>query len=99
MIITIRRQVIKACPFKDEMDAGELVITIPGEAPELHHLGKQVSDLCAHPISHEDFTREVCDLLPEGSTVTTTWRTGPWDVEVCEGNGAVLRDPVDRAGA
>lgn len=98
MITTISRQVIKRCPFKDEMDAGELVITIGGDAPELHKLGREVDGLCVEPVSHEDFTRAVLALLPEGSAVTTRWHTGPWSVEVNE-DGAVLRDPVDRAGA
>jgi len=98
MSVTICRQVIKACPFKDEMDAGELVITIAGDAPELHKLGREVDGLCTGPVSHEDFTRAVLALLPGGSAVTTRWHTGPWSVEVSEG-GAVLRDPVDGAGA
>jgi len=98
MSVTIRRQVIKRCPFKDEMDAGELVITICGDAPELHKLGREIDGLCGSPVSHEDFTRGVLALVPEGSAVTTRWHTGPWFVEVSEGN-AVLHDPVDRAGA
>lgn len=97
-MITIRRHVQKPCPFKDETDAGELAITIYGDAPELHELGRNVDLLCSDPISHEDFTRAILLLLPEGAAVTTHWHTGPWTVEVSEG-GAVLRDPVRAAGA
>lgn len=88
MITVIRRPVVKRCPFKDEVDAGELVITLAGRAPELHELGERIDRLAAHPVSHEDFTREVCALLPEGARVVTTWHTGPWAVEVTEGAGA-----------
>jgi hypothetical protein len=79
---TLRRQVIKQCPYKDETDVGELVIVIPDEAPELHNLAAAVDAITADPISHEAFTAEVADMLPPGSTVTTTWQTGPWSVEV-----------------
>jgi hypothetical protein len=82
MITTLRRQVVKQCPFKDETDAGELVITIDGDAPELHGLGEAVDAYTADPISHEDFTRSVAMLLPAGSEAVTTWTTGPWSVEV-----------------
>jgi hypothetical protein len=82
MITTLRRQVVKRCPYKDETDRGELVITIPGDAPELHALGEAVDGLTAEPISHEDFTRRIAALLPAGSEAVTTWVTGPWSVEV-----------------
>lgn len=85
MITTIRRPVIKRCPYKDETDAGELVITIPGEAPELHALGEAIDKIAAEPVSHEEFTLAVAGLLPDGCTVTTMWHTGPWSVEVTEG--------------
>jgi hypothetical protein len=84
-VITVRRAVAKRCPFRDETDTGELVITVPGDAPELHQLAGQVDALCAEqPVSHEDFTRAVAALLPAGATVATSWRTGPWTVEVTE---------------
>ncbi len=81
MITVIRRPVIKTCPYKDETDAGELVIAFPGPAPELHDLAAQVDALCAKPVSHEDFTASAAALVP-GAQVTTTWNTGPWSVEV-----------------
>lgn len=81
MITTIRRPVIKRCPFVGETDAGELVITFPGEAPELHNLAGQVDALCAEPISHEEFTASVAAMVPDAHVVTT-WSTGPWSVEV-----------------
>ena len=98
MITTLKRQVIKRCPFKNEMDAGELTIAIDGPAPELHALGGQVDEIAAKPVSHEDFTVAVAELVP-GCAVLTTWRTGPWSVEVREGNDDLLREPVERQGA
>jgi hypothetical protein len=92
-MITIRRAVFKQCPFKDETDAGELVITLPGDAPELHELGRSVDLLCSSPVSHEDFTRAVLLLLPDDASVTTRWQTGAWTIEVSEGS-AVLRESV-----
>ena len=87
-MITVRRPVIKRCPFKPETDAGELIITFPEDAPELHNLAEQVDKLCAEPITHEDFTRAVADMLYGEALVTTTWNTGPWSVEVREGGPA-----------
>jgi len=84
MITVLRRPVVKQCPFKDETDLGELVITIPGDAPELHALAAAVDVAAAGRVSHEDFTRRVAELLPAGSEVVTMWRTGPWSVEVQE---------------
>jgi hypothetical protein len=83
-MITLRRPVIKRCPYKDEADAGELVIVLPGDAPELHALGDDIDALSGKAITHEEFTRAVLALLPEGARVTTTWHTGSWAVEVCE---------------
>lgn len=83
-MITISRPVIKHCPFKDETDAGELMITFPGEAPELHNLAVQIDALCAEPVTHEDFTLAVLAMLGEGVQVITHWHTGPWSVEVSE---------------
>jgi hypothetical protein len=82
MITVIRRPVIKQCPYKHETDAGELTVTIPGPAPELHELAASVDAITAGAVSHEDFTAAVAALLPPGSQVVTTWRTGPWSVEV-----------------
>jgi hypothetical protein len=89
MITTLRRPVIKRCPYKDETDAGELVIVISGElgeeVPELHALAQLIDTAAAEPVSHENFTQLVCEMLPPGSVVTTRWHTGPWDVECREG--------------
>jgi len=80
----IRRPVIKHCPFRDETDAGGLVITFSGPAPELHELGVWVDTLAAGPISHEEFTAGIAELVP-GAQVVTTWHTGPWTVECSDG--------------
>ncbi len=95
-MITVRRPVIKRCPFKDETDAGELIITFQEDAPELHNLSEQIDKLCAEPVTHEDFTRGVLDMLGGEAAVVTRWHTGPWDVEVREGD--LLREPVERPG-
>jgi hypothetical protein len=96
-MITIRRPVLKRCPFADETDAGELVIVFPEDAPELHNLGEQIDILCREPATHEEFTLAVLDLLGGVGLVRTTWHTGPWSVEVTE--GALPGEPVEPAGA
>jgi hypothetical protein len=97
-MITIRRPVIKHCPFKDETDTGQLVIELPGDAPELHHLASQIDRLCTEPITHEDFTRAVAALFGSDARVITRWHTGPWSVEVQAGDD--LPDPtLHTAGA
>jgi hypothetical protein len=81
MATTITRPVIKRCPHRDETDAGQLTITFPGHAPELHDLAAKVDALCELPITHEAFTDHIRALVP-GAHVETTWHTGPWSVEV-----------------
>jgi hypothetical protein len=97
-MITVRRPVVKRCPYKDEADAGELTITFPKNAPELHRLAAWVDSLCGDPITHEEFTRTVADHLGTDVLVITTWHTGPWSVEVREGDD-LLREPEYRACA
>jgi hypothetical protein len=86
MVTTLRRPVIKQCPHRDETDAGTLTVVIDGPAPELHEFAAGIDALCGKPVSHEDFTIGVCDLLDAAgiynAAVTTTWHTGPWDVQV-----------------
>lgn len=84
MITTITRRVVKRCPFVDETDIGELTVEIPGDAPELHDLGRQVDQFGNAKVSHEDYTRQIATLVP-GAVVTTRWETGPWTVECREG--------------
>jgi hypothetical protein len=91
-MITITRPVVKACPYRDELDFGTLAITFPYDASELHALSRQVDEVAGEPITHEEYTRRVLSLLPEGSSVVTTWGTGLWKVEVRE--GALLRHDV-----
>lgn len=85
-MITITMPVIKLCPCKDEIDAGELAITRPDDSPELHNLAWDVYKLCAEPVTHEDFTRRVLALVPRPALVVTRWQTGPWSVECREGD-------------
>ena len=97
-MIVVSMPVTKRCPFRDETDIGHLTVTAPGDSPELHSLAEQIRELATRePVSHEDYTRAVAWLLPAGTKVVTTWQTGPWDVEVTE--YAVLREPIDSAGA
>lgn len=97
MITVISRTVVKRCPFRDETDIGELVITLDGPAPELHELAGHMDRLTSTPVSHEDFTTAVTRLLPPGAEVVTRWRTGPWQVEVRDARD-LLRDPIRPAG-
>jgi hypothetical protein len=105
-MITITMPVAKRCPYAAELDAGELTITLPGDAPELHDLARQVGALGRDGtagVSHEEFNRQVLDLLAlvygmPGALVVTRWRTGPWDVEVRDGDD-LLRQSVEPASA
>jgi len=81
--VTLRRSVIKLCPFVNEVDRGELTLTVPDTAPELHALAESVCGFSDVRISHEDYTRQLHRMLPVGSTVVTRWKTADWDVEVC----------------
>ena len=100
MKVTLRMQVIKTCPYRDETDVGELIVTVPGEAPELHQLADAVKTIAGRDggVSHERFTAEVAALLPPGATASTTWRTGPWDVEATE-DDCGKPPPIAAAGA
>ena len=88
--VTLRRTVIKQCPYRVETDTGELVIVLDGDAPELHDLAIKADALCAEPITHEQFTERLAAILPAGARITTNWTTGPWDVQV-EATGAIPR--------
>jgi hypothetical protein len=82
MMTIVRRSISKTCPYKNELDEGELEITFYGdEAPELHDLAARIDELCVTPISHERFTAAVISLVPEAE-VSTSWKTGPWLVTV-----------------
>lgn len=88
-MIIIRMPVAKRCPYAAELDAGELAITLPDNAPELHDLERQVGALGRDGIagiSHEEFNRQVLALLPRPALVVTRWRTGSWDVECRDGD-------------
>jgi hypothetical protein len=87
--VTLRWAITKRCPFRDELDAGDLEITVAEDAPELHNLAAEIWKLAAEiwkltaePVTHEAFTRAVAMMLPPGSEVVTTWNTGPFSVTV-----------------
>ena len=80
-MITVTMPVLKRCPFVDETRRGPTGHHVREDAPELHNLAAQVQKLCAEPVTHEDFTRSVADMLGGEALVVTTWHTGPWDVE------------------
>lgn len=84
-MITATMPVTKRCPFRSEDDPGQVSVTCRREAPELHELAGRITRLAAaRPYSHEEFTRVIAGWLPAWSVVTTTWRTGGWDVTVTE---------------
>lgn len=83
-MIVVNRDVIKQCPYREEVDYGKLSITFPDDAIELHHLGELIDDMTDKRLTHEDYTRRVLALLPLGCIVTTRWKTGPWVVECTE---------------
>lgn len=66
--------VFKQCPFKDELDTGEVELTFEGDAPELHALAKLLASYRQVKMSHEDFTRE---MLAKTTAVAaqSTWTT------------------------
>lgn len=103
MITTLRRQVVKQCPYRPETDFGELVITLDGPVPDPAAfrvaLASAIAALTAGPVSHEDYTAAVAGLLPPGARAASTWRTGGWTVEVSVAAGQMtttLRRPVTR---
>lgn len=93
-MITIRLPVSKPCPYVPEQDDGELAVTWPGDAPELHQFAAQLARLTAEPITHEAFTRAVLALPGcAGALVVSWWRTGPFDIECREGNEGLTDGP------
>ncbi len=79
-MIRIKMDVTKPCPYIDkEMDIGTVEIEFDGVAPELHQLGAWILDIAQTPMTHEDFTVAVANHV--NAKVTTTWRTGKWEVE------------------
>jgi hypothetical protein len=94
MTVTLLRPLIKTHPGRQEPDAGELMIVLPGQAPELHALGKTVDALCAEILTHDEFTTRLARVLPPGAQVTVRWRTGPWLVKALPGGAVTLYRPV-----
>lgn len=82
MRVTIEREVRKLCPFADEVDRGTLRIVweTDDDVPELHELGRAVDGLEGQRLTHEAYTADVRDALPDAVLVETVWHTGPWKV-------------------
>jgi hypothetical protein len=90
--VTLAMRVVKRCPYAGETDRGDLVIVFASggeDVPELHNLAKAIGELTAEPVSHEAFTAGVAELVP-GAGVMSTWQTGPWRVEVRDGDQVLL---------
>ncbi len=90
------------CPFKDEVDRGEVKIEwVTGEGTiELHSLAEWLGSWATVRVSHEQLTRGIVDSLSalDGITVTRVtshWVTGGGDVSC----SAVPRERVVGEGA
>lgn len=84
-MIALRKPVAKRCPYRDELDIGDVDITLDAEdAPELHALAEAIDEVGRDPVglTHEEFTRRVVALIDGPATVTTTWKTGGWVVVI-----------------
>lgn len=83
MIVTVKGDARKKCPYRDEMDEGTAVITfdVPDgeDATELHALSAVLK--IDTPLSHEDFTRSLA-CHPSVIRVVTTWQTAGLEVTV-----------------
>lgn len=81
MRVRLKRQVVKRCPYRDEIDRGTLVImwADADAAPELHALAQQVDACGSEPTTHEEWTARIAALVPD-ATVESHWHTGPWRV-------------------
>lgn len=79
--ISVTCDVVKRCPFKDEIDFGNVILTFKETAPELHYVADLIATYRDRQLSHEDFTNEMLAVLnPE--TVVSTWTTAGFSVTV-----------------
>lgn len=77
MILTVEGDVTKLCPYKDERDDGTVTVTFEvsdGDGPELHDVARKLRLYEDVKLSHEDFTRQVKDVL-SATAVTSRWLT------------------------
>lgn len=105
VVATAAAPLAHRCPFVDEADLGavELRWRIRTHTLELHALRLFLDAFAPVTISHEALTLGIATTLAQVDgldllTVTTRWRTAGIDV-ACEVDGALLRQPVDTAGA
>lgn len=80
MRTVVTAEVVKRCPFYDEVDTGTATLTWDGYAPELHTLAARLASYRDVLISHEDFTSVLVQTT--GASVVTAWRTAGLTVEV-----------------
>lgn len=83
MRTVVSAEIIKRCPYVDEIDLGTVEIAFDGPARELHGLAAHLASYRDVAISHEDFTRAIADANPAARCVTTRWRTAGLSIE-CE---------------
>lgn len=92
------------CPFRPETDTGQLEVSwaTTDQTLELHSLAEYVASFSDVETSHEDLVQTVIRQLRSSGVdpraVRWTGSTAGLDVTV-EVSHAVLRQPVDRAGA
>jgi len=82
--VEIVAPVRKRCPFRDEIDWGEVTITYETNATaiELHSLAAYLATFTDRPMSHEDFVVEVRLWLDRPSVeVSSRWTTAGMEVE------------------
>jgi len=84
MTTAISRPLARQCPLSGETGLGELAVTLPGPAPELHALAGAVAAITARPVTGEDLIAGVAALLPAGARVTAAWHVPGWTVEVSD---------------
>jgi hypothetical protein len=74
----VKIHITKTCPYNSFTDYGTLTLTIDAAAgtdvPEIFGLKNKIMDLAkSAPISNEQFTNQVHEMLPPGSRVKSEW--------------------------
>ena len=86
--VEVTADVVKLCPFRDEVDRGTLVVAWYAESHtlELHAFRAWLDCFATRRISHEDFTRlvasELTSLFSDTVEVVATWQTAGMAIAV-----------------
>jgi NADPH-dependent 7-cyano-7-deazaguanine reductase QueF len=88
-LVTARGSLVHRCPFVEEVDAGEVLVTwvCEGSTVELHSLAKYLATWANQRVSHEEVTAQIAvdvgGLEGIGSVVVETkWTTAGLAVTV-----------------